>query len=1241
MICPKCKTEVSDEDITCPNCALRLIFRCPRCGESTRLGSANCKKCGHTFVKFCPECGSANYALSCECRKCKKRFTNENTQNTHTTIKDRFELQKQTNENNSAKKSENKNEKKNEFLTEQKPTQEPIAPQISNEEKRFQNLQQKETEIRNAQQKSKKQKDDENVKALLFFIDFINLKSTFEKFDDEEFKQKVIQNIKTTVKISFGQECEFSDTNCVMFKFFYQKTDKLTERIELFEKEFLKFNQILEKTLDTGLSYKFAISTVDEVRKAKEIQQLKLGLEKDVIVSSGAYAKLSSELSLIKIAPESYKMILLDKKPVFEQSKTVKCEKALELILDNLSEPNSEVRVISVNAARGIGKTHLLTKIYNKSQSLKLQNTLVFYAQCSAMTQISSYGLIQNFFMSLFGCPNILNGEFNIKTFEKKVLDKLNLNKINPEALETIANLIYPIKKDNFERILINKQYTFEYLKDIFEQIKQKRNLIFIIDDFDLIDESSFGFLKYLVAVDYFSHDAKMILGYKNEHSVSIYFQSSKFNNNNTLNISLRHFSIANSKDYIKQLLGEKILIPDEILSQIAYNAQGNIAYIEQILQFMFEEKVFYFNDDTVKLRPDKTDLEIPASMEDCLYKRLEYLKKQNEEEYKFITCASLLGDKINYKIFSSIFVLDENEFYDMVKSLEKKGYLKLKANNIYGFKNSLTWSYCYIRAKEEPLIKEHTKNLLNELKNKIISTPLICPILAQIVGNKNLAFALWTKNLQYASYIGDTNIYAMAQKQSLILLEGVKLDNFEYTKNNICERLGKLIYEKNPSEAKNYLAYAVASAQKNDDVNKVIDLSGYLIKSAYLIQDFTTVKEITDNILKYFNTADRSEKRSTVDLQNAIIKTKKLEALLQMGTWEEINNIVNNEINPILEKNLRFFHNHKWIDQSEIYDIHIKSNIILAQSYAQQGSPLATELIKELDKEISKTRTKSYDTLKALLLYAMAMYYTSKGYFIDSELVLKDILKDYSYVIDTPELVCKWNIINLINKILKRETKDIKQELFEAATYANNCNNEVSKNLLKTLLAFVFLEEKNYLKAIEIATEQMQFFSSKKLAFGAMLSWYISAAATVQTKADTYCIEVCEKAVKICENAQNNNYYFKILFQELLSRAYLKLNDKETAKTYCDLALQCANMNELSYLQLRLNDLKMEIARECLASQPNKTKYEYAMNVMRMYDNTIKLAKMLNLKYYINKLNKDLVSFKAHCQLNRIIEDR
>ena len=426
MICPKCKTEVSNKDEVCPNCNLRLIFKCPRCGESTRLGSVSCKKCGFTFVKFCPKCGSANYASSSVCRKCGKEFVNENTQS----IIKRLDkepssthkiLAKEENENTPSKNLNRFEQQKQQQQEEiEKPTLKEIKKEPQKEPAKKTILQQV--------IKTKEEKKEETVaqketpqKPLLFYIDFINLESTFEKYDDEEFKQKVIRNIKTTVKIAFGQDCDFIDAHSVMFKYLHQKTTKLLDKIEIFEKEFAKFNQILEKTLDTGLCYKFAISTVDEVKKNKEVQQLKLGSEKDIIISSGAYSQLNSELSLIKISPDSYKMIFLDKKPVFEQSETEKYEKALKTLLTNLTEPNSQIRAISVNAGRGVGKTHLLTEVYNKAQTLQLNNSLVFYAQCSALTQISPYGLIQSFFMSLFDCPNILKGDFNIKIFEKKV----------------------------------------------------------------------------------------------------------------------------------------------------------------------------------------------------------------------------------------------------------------------------------------------------------------------------------------------------------------------------------------------------------------------------------------------------------------------------------------------------------------------------------------------------------------------------------------------------------------------------------------------------------------------------------------------------------------------------------------------------------------------------------------------------------------------------------------------------
>ncbi len=1188
MICPKCKTKVSSQDTVCPNCNLKLVFKCPRCSSPSRLGATSCKKCGYTFVKFCPECHSANYATSSICRKCGHKFEN-NTDND----------------------------------TDIKPINENTPP------------------IKNIQEGILRESSQKQSSNLLIYIDFTNIEDIFEKYNSEEFKQKVIQNIKTTTKIVFATECEFISERLVKIPFNYKKPVKMLDKINKFEQECIKFNLILEKTLNCGLSYKFAITALDEAEKNKIPKQLKLASDKDVVVSSGAYLILNAELSLIKIATDTYKLIFLDQKPVFEQAQDVKYEKAMQIILENLADSNSQVRAISINAPRGAGKTHLMNDLYYKINRMKTKNTVIFHATCSALTQVSPYGLIQSFFISLFDCPVILKDEFNIKEFEKLVLNKLNLEKIDEENLETLANLIYPIKRDYFENILINKEITYRYLEEVFNYIKQHKNVIFMIDDFDLIDESSFGFLKHLVDENYFEHNAKMILGYKNRHSVAIYFQSNKLTNSNCLNISLKTLNGSECKIFAKNALGADSDVPDQILSQIAYNAQGNIAYIEQVLQYLYERKILYIKDKTVTFKKDNINIELPATIEDCFYNRLDFLKEQNNKEYSFLTTASLLGDRIDYQVLSSIFNLSENEFFEIIKSLEKKGYIKRKIDDIYGFKNSLTWSYCYIRAKEEESIKLDAKKMLDKLCNKIISTPLICPILAQIIDNKALAYSLWTKNLQYANYIGDVNIYAMAQKQSLILLENVELDNLEYTKNNICERLGKLIYIKNPTEAKDYLTNALVAAQKNEDIDKIIDLSGYLIKSLYLTQDYTDVVEIVDNVLKYFDVKDKSEKRSTLELQIALIKTRKLEALLQMGSWEEISSLVNTEINPTLQKHLNIFANHKWIKQSEIFYAWIESNIILAQSYCEQGSPLAFELINEINRVLSREKNAKTDALKVRLAYASAIANTSRGYFTESGNILQDILKDYSYVIDDTKLVCKWNIIDKINKILLGDFTKIKDELFEATTYANNAGDEMSKNILKTLLAYVFLEEKAYLKAIEIATEEMQYFSSKKTAFGALLAWYISAAATASNKADMYCIEICEKAVKICENAQNNNFYFKIMFQELLAKSYLKLNDKENAQMYCDLALQSATTNELLYLQVRLNRLKANIAREKLSAQPDAKKLEFAQNTIKMYNRTIEMAKLLNLNSMTKKIEKELTSYRAHCQLNRIIEDK
>ena len=80
----------------------------------------------------------------------------------------------------------------------------------------------------------------------------------------------------------------------------------------------------------------------------------------------------------------------------------------------------------------------------------------------------------------------------------------------NPSKIETLINLVYPVGEDFYENILTNKQKTFSDIKDVLEALRGESKLVIIVDDFDLIDETSFEFIKYLTNKDFFTQGAKI-----------------------------------------------------------------------------------------------------------------------------------------------------------------------------------------------------------------------------------------------------------------------------------------------------------------------------------------------------------------------------------------------------------------------------------------------------------------------------------------------------------------------------------------------------------------------------------------------------------------------------------------------------------------------------------------------------------------------------------------------------------
>jgi len=70
MLCPKCKTEISQTAIRCSNCGAKVRSKCPSCGLLNKVNALTCSKCNHELLRKCPSCGSYNLPTAKKCRKC-------------------------------------------------------------------------------------------------------------------------------------------------------------------------------------------------------------------------------------------------------------------------------------------------------------------------------------------------------------------------------------------------------------------------------------------------------------------------------------------------------------------------------------------------------------------------------------------------------------------------------------------------------------------------------------------------------------------------------------------------------------------------------------------------------------------------------------------------------------------------------------------------------------------------------------------------------------------------------------------------------------------------------------------------------------------------------------------------------------------------------------------------------------------------------------------------------------------
>lgn len=874
----------------------------------------------------------------------------------------------------------------------------------------------------------------------------------------------------------------------------------------------------------------------------------------------------------------------------------------------------SDKKILSLNGKKGCGKSLVLKAVMQED---KLKDFCWLYGKCTPITQITPGGLIQDILLNVFNLPNFCLNSLQFKKDASKYF-KNEFPELNNNEIFDLLNFLYPDKEGTFEQIVSNKNKTFGFLNKIFDKMTTNNKFVIVIDNFDFIDGFSYEFVSRYIKKENVWKCLKFLLIYNEAKPAKGYFYFPDQKDDIYLDVGIAPLEFKQINTLVEQKTKKIDGFPKfskAELQEIYKISNGNPSYINHALCLSFDCQLC------------GRDFELGINFASVLEYRLVLLSKINPAAYNILLGSAIIGDKININLVKEIFEADDKTFKDILIYLKKMDYIN-PVNDIYcEFSSLLLWETILKTAKNDEHYNEINKKIYSYLTGFTLNSHAIFGIIAQNLKEPQTALEIWTRNTRLASYIGDLNLYAISQKQSLALIN--EFDETETLKirYNISERLGKLLANSNPKESIEYLPDAISNAQAIGDSPKEIELLAYLASCCRKTGNYFGEVECVDSVL------EKVKPENILD--TALLKSTKLNALLNIGNCGQIINMIDNEIMPVLDQYLNKKHNSNDKQTEFIYKTWLRTYLILANALVMQGNDRSFEILTILFDIIERNNIKD-DLFICKCKLALAFANTMKGNYTSSEKMLEEVLKLYRENVMDNETILKWNFINIINNFFKKRYEGMQEELFQIVTFANNNGDNFTKNILKTLLGKIFKDNENSKQAMEIFNDQIAYFAKEKMALGALLTWFFIANTTLVTEGPQNALEIAGQALEVAQNPKIDNYFFTILLKMVIAKCAMTTSDFETAKIHLESAIILArkfNMKDiLSRLYLLYGKYFQEIG---LVKSSKQT--EYLQAAEKLYEQSHKLIEQTKNKCVYSELKKAKNVLKSFCQLNSI----
>jgi len=899
--------------------------------------------------------------------------------------------------------------------------------------------------------------------------------------------------------------------------------------------------------------------------------------------------------------------------PQTDTAETIQ-EKVQQTAAKNIIEKgilSEDKKIFSISGSKGIGKTVVFKSIVN---DMKNEQLSWIYGKCTSVTQLTSGGLIQDILLNLFNLPNFCINNARFKKDASKFF-KNEFKELSEDEIFDLINFLYPSNEGIFENIVSSKINTFSLLNKVFDKIIALNKFVIVIDNFSFIDGFSYEFLYNFIQKENVWENLKLLL-MNNEYRPSKgYFYYPNCEDDVYLDINLSGFE----KQHINMLVDDKEKniegfpkISDEEKETIFFTSRGNPAFIENALCLRFETQMC------------DQKFELPDTFTGLIEYRLGLLAYLNPKAYEVLIGSSILGDKINLNLIKEIYELNDKDFQDILFYLEKMDYISPLSDLFYEFKNTLIWETIFTIGQKDANFQDLNKKIFNFLANFTLNSYAIFGVIAQNLKELRLAFDIWTKTAKLAAYIGDINLYIISQKQCLALLNEFDDSETIEIRYNISERLGKLLANSNPEEAIEYLPDAVANAQTKGDIVKEIELLAYLSSSCRATGNYYGEVECVDNVLV------KTPAEQTLEV--ALLKTTKLQALLNIGNCGQIINMIDNEIMPVFDE---YFKNTKIEHSAFVYESWIKTYLILANTLTIQGNDRGFEILTILFDIIERYNIQD-DLFICKCKLALALANTIKGDIKASEKTLEEVLKLYRTNSMDSEAIIRWNMISIINNFTKKNYNDLREDLFNTAAFAENNGDNFTKNVLKVLLGKILKDNGQVKQAIDIYNEQIAYFAKEKIALGALLTWYLVSDATLYMEGAENALEIATQALEVAQNPKIDNYIFIILLKTVIAEASITLSDFETAKNHIESAILMAKKFHMNDILSRLYLLYGKYFQELGLVKSPKQK-AYLEGAAKIYAKASEIVQKTKNNYIHTQIQKAQNVLKSFCRMNNI----